>query len=220
MKDAKFIELLNLYVDHEITTADAALLEAEIERSPERRRVYRQYCRMQKACTVLAQDFAAAAPVADGKIIPFPAHRRIFPAWTYAAAGVAAAACVAFVLIGRSPVTEKSGTAATRNAPPQLVAQGALPAAPQALPKSSVAARPALQAVFAGLVDEMPESEAAMANAGASQLAWMNRVQLSRVPLEELNFEAKPNLRPDVRTYRSRQPLKGQVEMTAFQFQR
>ena len=57
MKDSEFIELLNLYLDHEITAADAARLEAEVQASPERRRVYQQYCRMQKACTMLAKDF-------------------------------------------------------------------------------------------------------------------------------------------------------------------
>jgi hypothetical protein len=57
MKDSEFIELLNLYLDHEISADNAARLEAEVQGNPERRRVYRQYCRMQKACTLLANDF-------------------------------------------------------------------------------------------------------------------------------------------------------------------
>ena len=47
MKDSEFIELLNLYLDHEISVADAARLEAEVQGSPARRRVYREYCQMQ-----------------------------------------------------------------------------------------------------------------------------------------------------------------------------
>ena len=36
MKDPEFIELLNLYVDHEITSVDAARLEAEVAQNPAR----------------------------------------------------------------------------------------------------------------------------------------------------------------------------------------
>ena len=58
MKDSEFTELLNLYLDHEISAADAARLEAEVQINPNRRRVYQEYCRMQKACKLLAHDFA------------------------------------------------------------------------------------------------------------------------------------------------------------------
>ena len=75
MKDSKFIELLNLYVDHQISAEDAARLEAEIQRTPERRRVYRQYCQMQKACTVLADNFRTQIPPA-GKVVEFPRPAR------------------------------------------------------------------------------------------------------------------------------------------------
>ena len=64
MKDSEFLELLNLYLDHEITPADAARLEAEVRADPERRRTYLQYCRMQKACAkrpVSADDIERAA---------------------------------------------------------------------------------------------------------------------------------------------------------------
>ena len=36
MKDNEFIELLNLYLDHEISQEDAARLEAEVQRNPAR----------------------------------------------------------------------------------------------------------------------------------------------------------------------------------------
>ena len=53
MKESKFIELLNLYVDHQISPDDAKLLESEVESNPTRRRIYRQYCQMQKACALM-----------------------------------------------------------------------------------------------------------------------------------------------------------------------
>ncbi len=58
MKQDKFVELLNLYLDHEISSADAVLLEDEIRRSPERRELYRKYCRIQKGCRLVAANFA------------------------------------------------------------------------------------------------------------------------------------------------------------------
>jgi anti-sigma factor RsiW len=50
MKESRYIELLNLYVDHRLTPEEAAELETEVQRNPARRKVYLQYCRIQKAC--------------------------------------------------------------------------------------------------------------------------------------------------------------------------
>lgn len=58
MNDREFIELLNLYIDHEISPEDAVRLEAEVMGRPDRREVYNQYCRMQKACSMLTGHFA------------------------------------------------------------------------------------------------------------------------------------------------------------------
>lgn len=62
MRDARFNELLNLYLDHRLTEADAAELEAEVARDPERRRIYNGYCRMQRACHVLFENERERAP--------------------------------------------------------------------------------------------------------------------------------------------------------------
>ena len=68
MKELEFIELLNLYLDHEISPEDAARLEAEVLNNPARRRVYREYCQMQKACKAIAVDFQAeAAPISPAR---------------------------------------------------------------------------------------------------------------------------------------------------------
>jgi hypothetical protein len=110
MKDTKFIELLNLYLDQQIEPADAALLEAEIARKPARRALYQQYCRMHRACTVMfeqsrpasdvGEKLAMAAAAAEEQVLEFPAPRRSY-AWVGLGAGLAAAACVAFVFIHR-----------------------------------------------------------------------------------------------------------------------
>lgn len=219
MKESKFIELLNLYVDHEITAADAALLEAEIGRSPDRRRVYRQYCAMQKACTVLEYDFRTdeAAPAAN--VIAFPTPRRTGRTWAYAAGLAAAAACVAFVFVGRTPVaTPGQGTVQTVAAaqPLQPVAKSEFAAVAKARP---LTVRPVLQPVFAGL-NGSSEGDTSLTLTDNSQLDWMNRVQLQRVRMEDLRFDTQESLKQDIRANRVNQPLKANVEMTAFQFQR
>jgi len=101
MKDSEFLELLNLYLDHEITPADAARLEAEVRANPARRRTYQQYCRMQKACTMLAAEFGAERPKAPRE----SARERIgWAAAGFASFGVVAAGlAVAFILWQRSP---------------------------------------------------------------------------------------------------------------------
>ena len=55
MKDSEFIELLNLYLDHEISAADAARLEAEVQTHAAHRAMYQNYCRMQKACKMVCR---------------------------------------------------------------------------------------------------------------------------------------------------------------------
>ena len=97
MKDREFIELLNLYVDHEISAEDALRLEAEVLSNPKRREVYDQYCSMQKACSLLAKDMGEdAAPESSRNVVAFPSARgwRLGPVF----AGLAAAAAVAIVV--------------------------------------------------------------------------------------------------------------------------
>ena len=111
MKESKFIELLNLYIDREISPEEAAQLEAAIQADPERRRVYQQYCRMHRASTVLFESFRAesvpagsklaeAARAADERVIAFPgAAAPRSTRWLYATGALAAAACAAFVFL-------------------------------------------------------------------------------------------------------------------------
>src|SRR5471032_2854782 len=74
MNDREFIELLNLYLDREISAVDALRLESEVVADPKRREVYDQYCRMQKACTMLSLEQVEASDLADRNIVNFPSR--------------------------------------------------------------------------------------------------------------------------------------------------
>ncbi|MFA5112314.1 MAG: hypothetical protein WC443_12960, partial [Desulfobaccales bacterium] len=100
MKDNRFIDLVNLYIDRQITAAETAELEAEIQSNPRHRAIYRQYCQMHRATTLVYESFRAGAPAqeaaaGEGTIARFERDRRAH--WGYYAGGLAAAACLALV---------------------------------------------------------------------------------------------------------------------------
>jgi hypothetical protein len=82
MKDKQFLEQLNLYLDGEIDSADAAELEQEILSNPARRRIYNDYCRIHRATKLVYQQFRAAGAANGADALP--------PARTNASAGEAA----------------------------------------------------------------------------------------------------------------------------------
>lgn len=134
MTHEKFIELLNLYLDGDLPPADAAALEREIHGNVERRRIYRQYCQMQKACAHLAERFreeaSPAAQFRSGAVVEIP--RRAGGEWFRSAALVACgalAACGVFVAVRLS------------------VPQNSVPNVAQAIPAPAIAAATAPQPV-------------------------------------------------------------------------
>lgn len=219
MKDSRFIELLNLYVDHQISVADAALLEAEIQRNPARRKVYRQYCQMQKACVMLADNFRTEAP-AGGKLAGLSPQRRRFAPIAYAVGALAAAASVAFVLTtrpdvdsGAAPAVAVADTTATVQ-----VASEATPAPPASEPVV-LPARVPLQPAFDGSLKSPAAINFASNEANAMPLAWIKNVQLQRVPVDELRFETHQTLQPQELMFRnSPRTFQGQTELTAWRF--
>ena len=219
MNESKFIELLNLYVDHQISPAEAALLEAEVRSNPARHRVYREYCQMQKACTVLAENFRTEA-VANPKLVDFKPRRTVGPA-TYVAGFIAVAAAVAIVFTARSRQTESIATTTP------TVRERVAVAAPAAVAPATVA-RPALQPAFGPRVLTLREPGVDLADAtNAAEAAafgdWMNSIQFSSMPgasADDLRFDARSSLQPDARTYRTGRPIQGKVEWTAFTFQK
>lgn len=216
MNDSRFIELLNLYVDHQISAEDAARLETEIQRSPARRRIYRQYCQMQRACTLLAENFRAEAP-AGGKIVDFvPVPRRGFAPVAYTVGALAAAACLALVIV-RKPAPESAPTA------PSVAAVVAAEPASEPAPAMRVAplpARVALQPVFAGFEPTNQQTSLAFADTNQVRLDWMDRVQLRKLSTEELWLEQRPTSQPQDLLFKSPRRFQGQTEMTAWRFQK
>ncbi len=219
MKDTEFIELLNLYLDHELTPADCARLEAEVRANPGRRRTYEQYCRMHKACGLLAADFAAEAPTADtGKLVAFEpaAGRRPAGLWVVGSLGVAAA-CVAFVLINRSqPAGPVAGAIAQAPAP---VASAAATASIAPRSGGGIVQRSPLMgdSIFLTKFGVQPAGTAV-----APQLAWIQDVQLTPmqqlVSAEQLRFDAQFNtVRPEARPLgiSTKPKLRGDVEERA-----
>lgn len=105
MNDERFIELINLYIDRQITAAEAAELEAEIQATPRRRAIYRHYCQMHRATALVHAGFRAQAAVQPGGPSLFPGNVTPFEGgrgnrrfrWTYYAGGMAAAACLGLI---------------------------------------------------------------------------------------------------------------------------
>jgi hypothetical protein len=214
MKDSKFIELLNLYVDHQISAADAALLETEIQRSPGRRRVYRQYCQMQKACVSLAENFLPQTS-AGGKVVEFPTQHRRFAAVTYIMGVAAAAACIALVVVNRQSF-DRTTTPAT----PAVARVASAPVPAVSAPTLPSVARVELQPAFALSTRDGSVVSTSLVSNDRVPLDWMNRVQLSRLSKEEMWLEARPTFRPEDLTFRSRRAFEGQAEMMSFRFQK
>ena len=205
MKDSEFLELLNLYLDHEIDSEGAARLEAEVQHDPARRQVYLDYCRMQKACSQLSERFADEVSAPERLRVPVKERSPIAGLWV--AGGFAAAACLALVLVVRSRQTPAAA------APVVASVQGA---------PAHEALRPALRSGSFTTVPFSLNSTQALASDEASQLEWMNQVKFSPTrggSTQGLHFDVKPILAPKDQALKvpdiSQQPL----EMTAFQIQ-
>jgi len=137
MKDTRFIELVNLYVDRQISTAETAELEAEIQASPRRRKIYQQYCHMQRATKLVYESFRSNAeqPVVEasrsgGSIAQFE-HSRKRGHWGYAVGGIAAAAaCFAVVVIRTGSFSHSQNSSGMASTQPQasVVASASAPA--------------------------------------------------------------------------------------------
>jgi len=84
MNRERFTELLNLYLDDEISPAELSDLMNETRRCPDRQKLFLDYCRIHKACSLLGDTYGV------GKT------RRSFKQVAYALGGLAAA----FALLG------------------------------------------------------------------------------------------------------------------------
>jgi anti-sigma factor RsiW len=243
MRNSRFIELLNLYVDQQLSSKDASDLEAAIAENPARRRTYEQYCRMQKACAVLFEQERSVAPSsrllsvslleADRKIQrphkPVALNRIFFPV------GIAAAACLVLVL-GRRPDSTRSGLAAIEQAAPAMAVSKAAPAEAKTVPVQLVSLREATVAPRINLYSvftSRPPANAAMADDNSGDLvteganesnvsvAWMRDLELAPIATPSDRLTLKPvSATFEGRASRNRRSNGPTAEAAAFQFQR
>ena len=237
MKESKFIELLNLYIDRRISPEEAARLEEEILNNPRHRRTYHQYCRMHRACTLVLENFSAQTDQGAGveevasRVVELAPHARR-PVWGYYAAGLAAAACVALVAMqmflgpDRNSARGSSVTvpaASLASAPTGLV-KAAAPvrmdamASPVSLRIEKLNARPMLVFLQENLPGKTPLVVKSPA-VSAVPAVYASPLTL-RPSIEQFAFEESPAISGSPKIYRNRQQMDGQTEMTAFQFQR
>lgn len=214
MKDARFIELVNLYIDRQISPAETAELELEIQACPRHRRIYQQYCHMHRATKLVYESFRADAEqpavtgVQPGSIAYFAQRRqrvrRNF--WLSSLGGLAAAACLAFYFV-RGDAGNPSSSAAK-------IAIAATQTAPTS---ASVAPHGAVD------VSRLPALVLAPAR-DARTFALSQSDTVRPVSLfDDGMFDAKPNLNGAARTvFPAKAKADAQVptELSAFQFQR
>jgi hypothetical protein len=221
MTDKEFIELLNLYVDREISAEDALRLEKVVATNPRRREIYDQYCRIQKACSMLSEetlDMSSVRTTAD--VISFP-HRS---SWRFGPviAGLAAVAACAVAVVGVRNHTGPDATLAVDGARARTVADTI------DLSTDSISMKPVL-------VVRLPSDQASkspqatlLANsdlsAQASQLNWIGDIHMSpvsSVASGDFLLNPKTDIKAGVITdVQGSRDLQEPVEMTAFRFQR
>lgn len=243
MKDSEFIELLNLYLDHEITPADAARLEAEVLGNAKRREIYRDYCRIQKGCKLLAREFATetAGTAVDGKVVAFETDRvqTRRTGWYVGGGFAAAAACVALVFVTANRTSEVAPASELVLASTAPVVNGAIAQAPVsaeslqiartvALPPSPEVQPAFVNALTLGGAVKSPGSASSLlltsdTTDAAAQFAWINSMQLApvqRVPLDEFRFDNRSDLRSQNQPYTAPRVPQGQMEWNAIRYRK
>lgn len=224
MNNSRFIELLNLYVDQELSAEDAVELEREILQNPQRRATYNQYCRMQRASVALFDAVNRQAPVpqmgrlweavqrADAKMEQFPTPlvapvvRRRWSGWQplILAGGMAASLLVVATLAWRGA---ESGVAVAPLAPEAplsgvAVVQSETVRLPvierrSVMDRNGSSAGTLFLATWLRSAGEFETRAGEYAVDEAANLDWMNRVEFRAMPQvapERLRFEARRTL--------------------------
>jgi hypothetical protein len=229
MKDTRFTELVNLYIDRQISPDEAAELELEIRSNPRRRQVYLQYCRMHRATKLVYESFRAHSeqtgqparqPATVAHIQDRIRQRRL--RWAYAVSGLAAAACIAFV------VTLRSDFSGTENSALQpLAAAKTTPAAPAvAAVATPVATSKTSQRVDLAGNDQAPRDYASilasMRHEDERLLSLQNSAGAPRLDslFDDGVFQDRTALPNRANALPKSKNPRLQTEFTAFQFQR
>lgn len=215
MKDHRFIELVNLYIDRQISPAEAAELESELQANAKRRQVYQQYCRMHRATQLVYESFrqeagreAPQAATKGGTLVRLEGARRRRDRWAYAFAGMAAAACVG-LLVSRTifaveDTPAQIAGAVTKSVAPTRVAVELTTPAPTVEAPSPLK----LQADYQAMLASFQLTEPAVGT------------RVPRSLFEDDVFNGRTLAPADQRTTPRRGNSQPPTEFTAFQFQR
>jgi len=233
MKDHRFIELLNLYIDRQITAEETAELESEIQSSPKRQAVYRQYCQIHTATKQVYASFRAnsteqsAVEAGRAGVIELFENRRRRASSSYYAAGLAAAACLALVFVRYNQHQSASESAPVL--PSQTMIQAAAKTTIPEPAKVQIESTPGFVSLRNTITAPAPDYTAmlvALREQDEERAFSSERVYVNATPslFGDEVFQSKRVLNSqDQRVFRSRQaPVTGQTqaEFSAFQFQR
>jgi anti-sigma factor RsiW len=222
MNDKEFISLLNLYVDREISADDALRLEKVVATNPRRREIYDQYCRIQKACSMLSEETLDMSSVrTTATVLAFPTQSP----WRFGpvVAGLAAAAACAVAIVGvRNGPTSSAATLAADASRSVAVGSAAN------LSADSVSMKPVLFVRLPSDQDPRGTQPTLLADADAQsampQLNWIGDIHMSPVApsaMGDFLLNPKADLKAAVMTdTQTGHDAQEPVEMTAFRFQR
>jgi anti-sigma factor RsiW len=222
MNDKEFIELLNLYVDREISAEDALRLEKVVATNPRRREVYDQYCRIQKACSMLSEETLDMSSVrTSATVMAFPEQGP----WRFGSlvAGLAAVAACAVVIFG----VRNRGAVPVAALADDSTRPAAIASAGDIAP-GSASMKPVLFVRLASDQAQRGAQHTFLADSDAqspmTQLNWIGDIHMSPVaPSAAGDFLLNP--KTDLKAAAMADPQAARdaqepVEMTAFRFQR
>jgi len=228
MKDNRFIDLVNLYVDRQITAAETAELEAEIQNNPRRRAIYKQYCQMHRATALVYESFRANAPeqqaaAGQGSIARFENRRRAKgTSWMYYAGGLAAA-CLALVFVQlNSAKTPDAGFAANKETLPAVHVAAVPVVTKPAILMPAAEPKPGLVSLRNNVAVEQDYAAMLTALRQDDQRTFANSQGRASSLFDDEVFDSQQVLPAgNQRVFRSKQSAQQQqAEFTAFQFQR
>ncbi len=228
MKDHRFIELVNLYIDRQITAAETAELEAEMQGNPRRRAIYRQYCQLHTATKQVYDSFRtdAASPHAagtpSGRVVLADFKPRARSNWIHYAGGLTAAACLALVLVRFNSNSRPAAETVAQALPaPALRMVAVAPATPVVATSAAVVA-PGITSLRNNLNVEPDYAAMLAALRREEQRSFANgEIPAGRAPslFDDGVFEARPfSPANNPRTFRGKQTPAQPAEFTAFEF--
>ena len=235
MNDRRFLELLNLYLDHELSDTEAAELDTAVRSNPERRRTYDEYCRLQRGCSLLSQGACSAAPAAPRYVRSLHelerkiAHPRTPSTWSPlyvgALASLGVAAGIAWLVVtprpSSSPTVEVAATDQVVKVRPMVLASAAKVQLASVTPAAAFSAPASVIHLGLRATENLTELEIAATDREA--LAWMQRVdQLPRqsLSIDEQIFAGTAMQPPDTRVFHRHSAQAAAAEFTGFQFDR